>query len=675
MQHSARFLCPLLLSITFGLFARPMHAQDTASPFVALAYVDRTNFPTVQVAVYGDPGSDEIGELPLQVLENDQVQTVLTDTTAEIGMQMAVVLDAHDLAAVGSSGQTHQAEVAGILLDLIEKEVVARNQDWLAAYTVGADGAVSTIQDWTGEPNLIFNSTVQATVDPAVDDNQLTALALGVLDTFQAPAPANLARAMLLFTAGSSQLDVESAVARANSRNVHIHVVELADPSTPPAGEAALRDLAARTNGAFVRLQSAEDLPALWRRLSALRAQRMLTYESTTAAPVSLTVELAAGANETGAAPLVATADLAVPDTAAAAPQATPVTAQAAPTPETAAPDVAAEAAPAAVPGGEPTSAPVSEPTSAATPALVPTAGDTAGDTAEVRVAVPVAAVNQDEQPDAAEEPAALAVDPAAAPVDDTIFVPGTSVALPRALLEMALPILLVMLAFFAFREVRERRKSRRPPRDGAERKAAPITGQEADQDDLDDLEPLQPRRPAPGSRSSGQGDEAAVPEPSAARTTAGVSVEEDDYDEATVVPLHFNDDEATYRLRESIDMPLLGVLVRVTNDPNLPQQLPVYGLNPGPGEARQIHIGRHSKNNTVVINDKSISREHAVIIQKDGRLYLRDNASTAGTYLNWRQLKPGEELLLRHNDLISFGEIVYEFHAKGEDEATVVSG
>ena len=36
-------------------------------------------------------------------------------------------------------------------------------------------------------------------------------------------------------------------------------------------------------------------------------------------------------------------------------------------------------------------------------------------------------------------------------------------------------------------------------------------------------------------------------------------------------------------------------------------------------------------------------------------------------------KLKPGEELLLRHNDIVSFGEIVYEFRAKGEDEATVV--
>ena len=89
---------------------------------------------------------------------------------------------------------------------------------------------------------------------------------------------------------------------------------------------------------------------------------------------------------------------------------------------------------------------------------------------------------------------------------------------------------------------------------------------------------------------------------------------------------------------------------------------------------ARHIHVGRHSKNNTVVINDKAISREHAVLIQKEGRIYLRDNASSAGTYLNWRRLQPGEELLLRHNDLIGFGEICYEFQVKGEDEATIAN-
>ena len=127
---------------------------------------------------------------------------------------------------------------------------------------------------------------------------------------------------------------------------------------------------------------------------------------------------------------------------------------------------------------------------------------------------------------------------------------------------------------------------------------------------------------------------------------------DDEDDDLATMVSLNFSDDEATFRLRDSVEQPIIGKLIRVSNNPNLPQQLPIYGLNPGLGQARHIHVGRHSKNNTVVINDKAFSREDAVLIQKEGRIYLRDNASSAGTYLNWRRLQPGEELLLRHNDL-----------------------
>ena len=54
---------------------------------------------------------------------------------------------------------------------------------------------------------------------------------------------------------------------------------------------------------------------------------------------------------------------------------------------------------------------------------------------------------------------------------------------------------------------------------------------------------------------------------------------------------------------------------------------------------------------------------QHALIVQKEGRLYLRDNASSAGTYLNWRRLQPGEELLLRHVDIVGFGAVLYKFH------------
>ncbi len=295
--------------------------------------------------------------------------------------------------------------------------------------------------------------------------------------------------------------------------------------------------------------------------------------------------------------------------------------------------------------------------------------------------------------------------------------IPGTTLKVPRGALIATLPILLLLLAYLIYRETGERRANRpgqyqlqrqagkkptntaelfmqaknnsipasensMPLRPLAEERAAQRshrspaspapTQDQHEQRDGDHFEEhdyrRMPARPAaPNQRPAEMPTSQPKPAPQH-------EVDDEDDDLATMVSLNFSDDEATFRLRDSVEQPIIGKLIRVSNNPNLPQQLPIYGLNPGLGQARHIHVGRHSKNNTVVINDKAISREHAVLIQKEGRIYLRDNASSAGTYLNWRRLQPGEELLLRHNDLIGFGEICYEFQVKGEDEATIAN-
>ena len=249
---------------------------------------------------------------------------------------------------------------------------------------------------------------------------------------------------------------------------------------------------------------------------------------------------------------------------------------------------------------------------------------------------------------------------------------------MPRIALQLALPILILLLAYFIYRDMRERRtRTAQNPNLRSSNKSNGVY--ELSAETLSNLKPLPKNRPTRSESNYALQTEDDAPAPvaeslPAARYTPR-TVEADQDDDATIVPRPaFGDDEATYRLSEQIEQPIVGTFVRVAGNPTLPNELPIYGLNPARGEVRQIHIGRHSKNNTVVINDKSISREHAVIVQKEGRLYLRDNASTAGTFLNGKRLQPGEELLLRHNDLASFGEVTYEFHAKGEDEATVAS-
>jgi hypothetical protein len=319
--------------------------------------------------------------------------------------------------------------------------------------------------------------------------------------------------------------------------------------------------------------------------------------------------------------------------------------------------------------------------------------------------------------PAATVAPTALVAQPpasAAAPADG-VQIPGLPVTVPRALLVWSLPVLLLLIGYLIYSERRDRRR----PQDNAAA-ATPAQFAAAPSNDAryalrTDARPqagqryqLKTNEKNPTSRYAieDEGAAARVPvsrgravetlqeeapaslfevaeEPSLRQEAASFWGEDealvwDDEDaaedEITVAPPRMEDEEATYRTQD-VQRPVIGHLVRTTSDPNLPKELPIYGLTPGPGELRQIHIGRHSKHNTVVINDKRVSREHAVIVQRDGRLYLRDNASTAGTFLNWKRLNPGEELLLRHNDLISFGEIAYEFRAHGEDEATIRNG
>jgi pSer/pThr/pTyr-binding forkhead associated (FHA) protein len=267
--------------------------------------------------------------------------------------------------------------------------------------------------------------------------------------------------------------------------------------------------------------------------------------------------------------------------------------------------------------------------------------------------------------PDATLAPTTVSTEVTSSSAETT---PATLTPVLRSLL-WAIPLLLVALGYGIYRSWRTSSGQASRPRRSAP--ADPYALSETTNAD-EKLLPSNRPKPAAGNARTKDNLQTHAAEPVSEPLPRPLPPADD---EATFVPTYgLGDDEATYRLTEEIEQPIIGYFVRVTSNPALPAELPIYGLNPGPGEVRQIHIGRHSKNNTVVINDNSISREHAAIVQRDGRLYLRDNASTAGTFLNWRRLRPGEELLLRHNDLVSFGEIVYEFRAKGEDEATVAA-
>ncbi|MBN1945418.1 MAG: GGDEF domain-containing protein [Bradymonadales bacterium] len=68
--------------------------------------------------------------------------------------------------------------------------------------------------------------------------------------------------------------------------------------------------------------------------------------------------------------------------------------------------------------------------------------------------------------------------------------------------------------------------------------------------------------------------------------------------------------------------------------------------------------IGRSSKTD-IQIDDESISRNHAMIVNRGDRYLLKDLGSTNGTYVNDR---PTDEIDLRDGDLVKIGRTIFKF-------------
>ncbi len=62
------------------------------------------------------------------------------------------------------------------------------------------------------------------------------------------------------------------------------------------------------------------------------------------------------------------------------------------------------------------------------------------------------------------------------------------------------------------------------------------------------------------------------------------------------------------------------------------------------------------------VSGNGAVSRQHAVIIQKDGVCYIKDNKSTNHTYVNDKEVEEGKEEILTHDSIIKLGDEEFLF-------------
>lgn len=87
--------------------------------------------------------------------------------------------------------------------------------------------------------------------------------------------------------------------------------------------------------------------------------------------------------------------------------------------------------------------------------------------------------------------------------------------------------------------------------------------------------------------------------------------------------------------------------------DANQIEELIVGRYDPRTGEMPEIDLSHFGA------IEKGVSRQHAFVIRRDGSLYLVDNNSANGTFLNGQKLVAQQPRVLRDGDDIRLGHLV----------------
>lgn len=110
-----------------------------------------------------------------------------------------------------------------------------------------------------------------------------------------------------------------------------------------------------------------------------------------------------------------------------------------------------------------------------------------------------------------------------------------------------------------------------------------------------------------------------------------------------------------------------IASLFRVRGDSSIPEELALDRASIA-GQPNSWTIGRSFEECNIIIDDRRVSRLHAVISEVNGQFTIRDEGSAGGTYITSgvervrQKLAPLEEVPLKNGDVINFNSVSYRF-------------
>lgn len=109
----------------------------------------------------------------------------------------------------------------------------------------------------------------------------------------------------------------------------------------------------------------------------------------------------------------------------------------------------------------------------------------------------------------------------------------------------------------------------------------------------------------------------------------------------------------ARFNTRTHLILGIDGEPRTFTFDANEIEKLVLGRVDPNTGESPEVDLTKYDA------VEKGVSRQHASIVRKDGSLYLVDQSSANGTYLNGQKLVANQPRVLRDGDDVRLGHLV----------------
>lgn len=266
----------------------PTFAQGPPGRQVDIKRVDATNFPVVRVyaSVSDSSGQRVVGLEPadFEVRENG-VPVDLELGQESVGLQVILVIDASgSMNSPGASGKTRLDEAKEAVHEFTESHMQDAAQDWaMLLAPEGSEGEVTVISDWTYFRREVQNQMYLYLVPAGQTQTPLFNTIWEGIEKLNADEERkNLYQTIVVFSDGidtTSYITQENVTSRAQQAGLAIHTIFLSPTETEYANN--LKNLADVTGGQYIHYTSLESTLPLFAAIASQREQTILQYRST----------------------------------------------------------------------------------------------------------------------------------------------------------------------------------------------------------------------------------------------------------------------------------------------------------------------------------------------------------------------------------------------------------